>query len=429
MTPEFFPLPEQVPFVPDARSRLPTAAGPVVVGAGLLGASAAYHLACAGLRPLVIEANAPASGASGRNAGMVLQALGGHFRRVNRLVREAAGRSVLDYTGRSLELLTEWDASLPGGIELDISGSVDLFLTEAQVIDGRAAAEAQAGEGLEVELIDRGRLAQLAPALDASGVLGAKWTPADAKLNPLRLVHALLRAALDRGAQLVTGVRVERLVERGGRLVALETSHGRLATDAVLLATNAWTPALVPAVAAGLTPIREHLCVTEPLPPLIGPGFETNWCNEYWRQMRSGEVLIGGYTAADAAKGIGTYRMTVHPDLPPRLAALLRRLHPSIGDARIVRCWSGVLDFASLEVPMVGRLPEGSGATLDGGYLACGLTGHGMPWAPVLGLLAAELIVHGEGRTLPLAPFDPARYAHRRHAPTWVEPFGLAVDR
>jgi glycine/D-amino acid oxidase-like deaminating enzyme len=429
VTPEFFPPPEPVPFVPDARSRLPDAAGPVVVGAGLLGASAAYHLAGAGLRPLVIEANAPASGASGRNAGMVLQALGGHFRRVNRLVREAAGRSVLDYTGRSLELLTEWDASLPGGIELDRSGSVDLFLTEAQAIDGRAAAAAQAAEGLEVELIDGGRLAELAPALDASDVLAAKWTPADGKLNPLRLVYALLGAAIERGAQLVTGVRVERLVERGGRLVALETSHGRLAADAVLLATNAWTPALVPAVASGLTPIREHVCVTEPLPSLIGPGFETNWCNEYWRQMRSGEVLIGGFTAADEAMGIGTYRMTVHPDLPPRLAALLRRLHPSLADARIVRCWSGVLDFASLEVPMVGPLPDASGATVEGGYLACGLTGHGMPWAPVLGLLAAELIVHGEGRTLPLAPFDPARYAARRHAPTWVEPFGLAVAR
>jgi sarcosine oxidase subunit beta len=176
-------------------------------------------------------------------------------------------------------------------------------------------------------------------------------------------------------------------------------------------------------VANNLTPIREHVLVTEQVPQRIGPGFETNLCNEYWRQMRTGEVLIGGFAAADDAMGIGSYSMTVRPQVPPQLAQLLIRMHPALRDIRVVRSWAGLLDFASLEIPMVGRLTDADGTAIPGGYLACGFTGHGLPYAPIMGLLLTELIASGEARTLPLEPFSPARYAGGPKQPTWLGAF------
>ncbi len=423
--PLFSPPPEPIPFTPDPRAVLPATAEVIVVGGGMVGASAAYHLAKAGMRPLVIEANAPASGASGRNVGMALAGLGGHFPRVTRLSREAGGRSILDYTTRSLDMLEAWDAELPGGIEWDRFGSLDLALDEAEETHVRRMAEIQAGEGLEVRVVDdRSELRELADGLATDKVHAAKWTPRDAKLNPFRLCSGLLEAVRGMGGTVVTGVRAERLLASSGRASGVETSHGDVASGAVLLATNAWTPALVPHLAANLTPIRETVCVTEMLPFSIGrPGFETNQCNEYWRQMRTGEVLIGGYAVADEEMGIGSYSIRVRPGVPPRLAGLLARLHPALADVRIIRCWAGLLDFASLEMPMVGALPAEDGTPLPGAYVVAGLTGHGHPYAPVLGLLVAELISGGEARTLPLAPFDPRRYVGATHAPTWLEPF------
>jgi glycine/D-amino acid oxidase-like deaminating enzyme len=421
--PAFSPPPEPVPFSPEPDVELPATAEVVVVGGGMVGASAAYRLALAGMRPLVIEANAPASGASGRNAGMALAGLGGHFPRVTRLVQETGGRSILDYTNRSLELLEQLDTELPGGFEWERSGSLDLFLDEGQERHGRRAAELQAAEGLEVRIIGPDEVAEIAPGVERSAVHGAKWTPRDGKLNPFRLVYALLEAATSHGARVLTGVRVERLLVRSGRTAGVATSHGEVSAGAVLLATNAWTPALVPHLAANLTPIREHVCVTEQLPTLLGPGFETNQCNEYWRQMRTGEIVIGGYAVADEGLGIGSYSMTVRPRVPPLLAELLGRLHPTVADARIVRCWTGLLDFASLEIPMVGHLPAEDGTPIPGGYVACGLTGHGMPYAPIVGLLLAELMAGGRARTLSLEPFEPRRYVGVAHEPTWLEPF------
>ena len=431
--PVFSPPPEPVAFAPDPRAELPRTAEVIVVGGGMLGASAAYHLALAGMRPLLIEANAPASGASGRNAGMALAGLGGHFGRVTRIVQEAGGRSILDYTTRSLDMLEAWDAELPGGMEWDRFGSLDLALDEAEEAHVRHAARAQAAEGLEVRVVDdRAELRELAAGLDIEQVRAAKWTPRDAKLNPFRLCYALLEATRALGGSVVSGVRVERVLAAGGRVSGVMTTHGEVAAGAVLLATNAWTPALAPHLGRNLTPIRETVCVTEMLTSSIGaPGFETNQCNEYWRQMRSGEVVIGGYAVADEGMGIGSYSTRVRPQVAPLLAALLARLHPALRDARIIRCWAGLLDFASLEVPMAGPLPAEDGTPLPGAFVGAGLTGHGHPYAPVLGLLLAELIASGEARTLPLAPFDPARYVGAAHAPTWLDPFtgGSPIER
>lgn len=425
LEPVFSPDPEPVAFVPDPRSELPRAAEVIVVGGGMLGASAAYHLARAGMRPLVIEANAPARGASGRNVGMALAGLGGHFPRVTRIVQEAGGRSILDYTMPSLDMIEAWDTDLPGGLEWDRFGSLDLALDEVEASQIRRVASIQAAEGLEVRVVDdAAELRELADGLAADEVRAAKWTPRDAKLNPLRLCYLLLEATRALGGSVVTGVRVERLQASGGRATGVATSHGDVASGAVLLATNAWTPALAPHLAANLTPIRETVCMTEMLPVSIGaPGFETNQGNEYWHQMRSGEVVIGGYAVAEKGMGIGSYSTRVRQQVAPRLAELLARLHPALRDARIIRCWAGMLDFASLEIPMAGRLPAEDGTLLPGAFVGAGLAGHGHPYAPVLGLLLAELIAHGEARTLSLSPFDPARYVGVTHAPTWLDPF------
>jgi glycine/D-amino acid oxidase-like deaminating enzyme len=434
--PVFSPTPEPVPFVPDPGAELPHAAEVVVVGGGMLGASAAYHLARAGMRPLVIEANARASGASGRNAGMALAGLGGHFERVTRIVQRTGGRSILDYTTRSLDMIEAWDAELPGGMEWDRFGSLDLALDEAEEAQIRRMAGIQAAEGLDVRVVDDpAELRELASGLATDEVRAAKWTSRDAKLNPFRLCHALLEATRTLGGTVVTGVRVERLFASGGRTTGVATSHGDVAAGAVLLATNAWTPALARHLAANLTPIRETICVSEMLTTSIGaPGFETNQCNEYWRQMRTGEVLIGSYAVGDEGMGIGSYSTRVRPGIAPRLAALLARLHPALRDARIIRCWAGLLDFAALEMPMAGPLPAEDGTPLPGAFVGAGLTGHGHPYGPVLGLLLAEMIALGEARTLSLAPFDPRRYVGTTHAPTWLDPFegitvGTPIDR
>ena len=191
----FFPIPELVSFQPDPAADLPKGAEVIVVGAGFVGAWASYHLARAGMRPLVIEANAPASGASGRLCGLALAGVGGHFARVNALVRASSGHSIADYTCRSLDLLEALQSELPGGIEWERCGSLDLLTDEGQETDALVMAETQRAEGLPVEMLATDDPSAMAPALDLGHVRGAKWTPGDGQLNPFKLVYGLLEAA------------------------------------------------------------------------------------------------------------------------------------------------------------------------------------------------------------------------------------------
>ena len=72
---------------------------------------------------------------------------------------------------------------------------------------------------------------------------------------------------------------------------------------------------------------------------------------------------------------------------------------------------------------MAGALPASDGTPLPGGFLVCGLTGHGLPYSAILALLVSELISSGASRTLPLEPFDPQRYVGVAREPTWLAPF------
>ena len=72
---------------------------------------------------------------------------------------------------------------------------------------------------------------------------------------------------------------------------------------------------------------------------------------------------------------------------------------------------------------MAGPLPARDGTPLPGAYVGAGLMGHGLPYAPILGLLLSELIATGRPQTLPIAPFDPMRYVGAAHPPTWLGPF------
>ena len=196
---------------------------------------------------------------------------------------------------------------------------------------------------------------------------------------------------------------------RSGRVAGVRTSHGEVATSSVLLATNAWTPSLVPWVRHAVTPIREHIIVTEPVPPLVGPGLETNQCNEYWRQMKTGEVLIGGFAAADEGMGIGTYDDRGAAAGTAAAGAAAVRASPV--DARCSRHpGSGRACSTSprSRCRSPGRSAPRTARIVPGAYLGCGLTGHGLPYAPILGLLLAELIAEGAARTLPLDALRPA---------------------
>src|SRR3954447_11317962 len=209
---------------------MPSSPDVVVVGAGVVGAACAYHLAAAGVRVRLLDRSFVASGSSGACEGNVLQW-------DKELERE------LPLAMRSANLWEQLDTELPDDFEYDRKGSVVVAETADELIASAERARVLAGFGVAGEVLDAAALRREEPH-SAADLPGGVLYPADAQLEPRLATAALVRAAVARGATLATGEAVERIVRgRGGLATAVETASGSIPCDAVVVAAGVWTPA------------------------------------------------------------------------------------------------------------------------------------------------------------------------------------------
>jgi sarcosine oxidase subunit beta len=377
----------------------------IVVGGGVVGCSIAYRLAADGRRVLLLERRGLASGASGRNGGMTGEGSAMH-------AESGAGRAVYALTTANLALLRGLPEELGADFELRLPGSLDVITTPEQHAHLAAAIAEQRAAGIDVSLLDAREARELMPAL-APSILGAAFAAERGHLWPFALVHAFAAAARRHGAELRVGVEVERLLRRGERVVGVVAGGETIEAGEVVLATNAYTPQLLPELPAGaIVPARGQILVTAPLPPLVTRPFGTNFGKEYGRQTPDGKVLCGGYRRLDEGQGLGLLEERVTPPVLAGIARCLVELFPALRGVRVARAWAGIMGFTADGLPLIGRAP--------GLTVAAGFNGGGFSWAAVVGRVVADLL-GGRDPGFDLAPFDPGRFASGGTA--WRNPF------
>jgi sarcosine oxidase subunit beta len=265
-------------------------------------------------------------------------------------------------------------------------------------------------------LLDSESARSIMPSLSPR-ILGAAYTRDRGHLWPFALVTGMADAAAREGAQIRTGARVERLARSGDRVTGVVANGETILAGDVVLATNAWTPQLLPELPVGaLVPARGQILVTQPLPPLLACPFGTNFDKEYGRQTPSGQIVGGGYRRLDVDEGLGTYREEVTLPVLSGIARCLTDLFPVLrGKARVVRAWSGIMGFTADGLPLIGRYEPAPGL-----MVAAGFNGSGFSWGPILGKVIASLL-SGQEAEFDIAPFRPARFNDGDIA--WANPF------
>lgn len=378
----------------------------IVVGGGVVGCSIAYRLAVAGRRVLLLEERGLAAGASGRNGGMTGE---------GSALYSEAGRAVYAVTSANLQMLRTLPEELGVDFQLRLPGTLDIATTPEQWAHLERSVQAQRAAGIDVSLLDAYEARQMMPAL-SEAILGAKFARHHGHLWPFALVHGFADAARRHGAKIRTGVAVERLCREGDHVTGVIAGGEAITAEAVVLATNASTPRLLPALPAGaIVPARGQILVTQPVAPVIPHPWGTNFDKEYGRQTPGGQILCGGFRRLDDDEGLGHYKEDVTPAVLAGIARCLIELFPCLAGVTVVRAWAGIMGFTADGLPLIGAMPG-----MPGLWLAAGFNGGGFSWAAIVGQILADLIC-GRDPGFDLTPFDPGRFAGR--SMTWANPF------
>lgn len=355
----------------------------VVVGAGIMGLSIAYHLARLGKTDvLVVDKGYLCGGASGRNGGGVRAQWSSEAN--IRLMRE------------SIRMCRDFAREMKINVWFRQGGYLFLARSADKLAGLEASVRLQNECGLGTHMLTPAEARKIVPELDPAGVLGASYNPDDGVVFPWPFVWGFARAAEKLGAEVATfqevvgfgtkGRRIESVTLRGAG--AGRGGEHTVATSCVVNAAGAWSPEVARLVGVELPnhPHRHEICATEPLKPWLKPLVADLSDGLYFSQSTRGEI-VGGVGNAYVPPGLDQRSSAAFLG---KYARSLVRTCPILGKVKVLRQWAGCYDITPDQNPIVGEVDE-----LDGFHQASGFMGHGFMMAPVMGKLIAQHVVHG----------------------------------
>ena len=209
------------------RASLPSSAGVVIVGGGVIGLSAAFHLAEAGADVVLVERGALGSGSTSKAAGGV----------------RAQFSDALNIAIAQRSLAAYKDFGRRPGWEIDLHEVGYLFvLTRTEDVAAFERGIALQNEhGVPSRLIGPDEAKALCPLLEVGDVLAAAYSPEDGHATPEAVVQGYASGARAHGARLLTGCEAHAIDVRGGEVAAVVTSEGTIRTGTVICAAGAWS--------------------------------------------------------------------------------------------------------------------------------------------------------------------------------------------
>jgi glycine oxidase len=353
----------------------------VILGGGVIGLTAAYYLAREGVRVRLLDQGQVGQEASWAGAGILPPSHPHSARHPFDRLRALSGQ-LFPALSAELREQTGIDNGYVrcGGLE---------FLSQS----GGAAEQEWCGEGTPCEVLRGDAVARLEPAL-APGLGDALLLPTLAQLRNPRHLRALLAACVRTGCvEVHEGVAAQGFERRGERIQAITTSTGPVEAGTFVVATGAWTDRLMAPLGwrADIEPVRGQIVLLHPGNVLFR--HVLIWGSRYLVPRADGRVLVGsteehaGFEKRNTADGI------------QGLLQLAIILVPTLADASLERCWSGLRPGSPDGLPFIGRVPE-----YDNLFLAAGHFRAGIQLSPGTGLLVKEMVL-AQPLSLPLEAF------------------------
>jgi sarcosine oxidase, subunit beta len=386
---------------------LPERADVVVVGGGVMGTSAAFHLAEAGVRDvLLLERGALGEGSTSRAAGGV----------------RAQFSDALNVTlgARSLEAFARFGERPGGEIDLQRVGYLFLLTRPEDVTAYEASVALQNDLGVPSRMLSAAEAARRAPVVETGDVLAAAFHAGDGHCTPEAVVAGYAAGARRHGATLLSGVEVLGIDTRSdgtgpAGITAVRTSAGTVRTTAVICCAGAWSEAVgaMAGVHLPVTPLRRQIVVTGPLPPglaAVAPPdlpMTIDVASTFYLH-REGPGMLLGMSYRGESPG---FRTEVSDAWLPDLTAAIEARAPRLLDAVVAHTWAGLYENTPDHNALIGRA-----TTVERFLYATGFSGHGFLQGPAVGEVLRDLYLDREP-FVDVGPLTADRFSDGRHRP------------
>jgi|tagenome__1003787_1003787.scaffolds.fasta_scaffold20973638_1 sarcosine oxidase subunit beta len=384
---------------------LPTRAEVVVVGGGVMGTSAAFHLAEAGVDVLLLERGQLAGGSTSRAAGGVRAQFSDPLN-----IRLGA---------RGLEAFAHFGERPGQQIDLHRNGYLFLLTRPEDVEAFETAVALQNELGVPTRILDASQAGSLAPGVHTHDVLAATFHPGDGYCSPESVVLGYAAGARRHGATVLTGVEVVGLDPGGEGTTVLRTTAGEVTASAVVCAAGAWSQALgaMAGVELPVTPLRRQILVTEPLPEQVAAALPASMpmtidaATTFYLHREGPGVLLGmSWTGEEPG-----FREDLDDAWLPDLTAAIERRAPALLDVGIATGWAGLYEDTPDHNALLGEA-----ATPGGRFLyATGFSGHGFLQGPAVGEILRDLYL-GREPFVDVTPLSAGRFAAGSLRPEWA---------
>ncbi|MGE5465229.1 MAG: NAD(P)/FAD-dependent oxidoreductase [Syntrophothermus sp.] len=374
---------------------LPTTADIVIIGGGVMGASAAYHLAKCGVKNIVLLEKEEffGTGATGRCAGGVRYQFSTDIN--------------IKLSIESLPMIERFKDEIGQDVNYRQCGYLLIATHETDAATFRHNVELQNSLGVQTQLLSGEEVRARLPLMKFEDAISGTWNPRDGLVDPNSVVAGYVSAAQRLGVKALTREEVTGIRVSGDQVEAVETPHGVIRTRMVLNAAGPWAGRIgeMAGVSIPIIPIRRQWFTTAPLKevPEDFP-FVIDFAQSLYFH-REGEGLLVGMSNQEEKPG---FDQNVDEEFEfVNLEAAIERM-PLLERASRASHWAGLYEVTPDAHPIFG------GCELKGFTMCAGFSGHGFMHGPVAGKLMAEYIVESKFSTVDVSMLDLARFKEGR---------------
>ncbi len=366
----------------------------IIIGAGVMGASIAFHLAERGLKVAILERSVTAAGATGHSSGLV------------RMHYDLAAESELTFASYK-NYFNNWKDRVSGECGFQKTGFMQIAKREHEdKLRGNVANQQRIG--INTSVISADDVKKLVPDFITDQFDFAAYEPDSGYADATLTTNSFIEAAKRNGAALIQNCEVTAIHTSGGRVTGVSTTKGEFAAPTIVSAAGPWAKH-VAKLADVDVPLETwtHDVAFLHRPPSLGkiPAVIDDTINCYFRPEGSALILAAGEDESLRGEAPDAEDQTPTPTFLEKLIDRMVMRIPKIEESGL----------HSIHVGRDGITPDQraiySAAGPDGFYLACGLSGTGFKTAPAAGASMAELILDGKPKTVDITPFRFGRFA------------------